>query len=167
VSLDWPTAFELGIPVAFTIAAAILWDLWVHPASPPQFHGYAVRQGWQVDPNAILDRDLREGRLTGAIVAVHDQLIRELSGHRNLSRDEIRRHSSRLAPPNAPPVERACRAVRLLEKTYRLAAMVEDPRRTDLWSRWRRPVWRTRSRERYLSALTEANAIWPALTEGG
>jgi hypothetical protein len=166
VTFDWGTGFELAIPVLLAIAVALLWDLWIRPASPPRFQGYVVRQGWQVDPNAVLDRDLRNDRLTGAIVAVHEHLVRELADHRKLSRREIRRRSHRLGTPADPPVERACRAVRVLEWTYPLAVMVEDPHRTDLWSRWRRPLWRARARAEYLAALAESEAIWPALTEG-
>jgi len=53
--------------------------------------------------------------------------------------------------------------VRALEATYSLAYRVEDPFRTDLWSRWRRPVWRVRARQRFEKELSEVESLWPLL----
>jgi len=159
VTLDWGTALELLIPLVIVVSAAFAWDAWSRPAAPPRFRPYAVRQGWQVDPLAFLDRDLRMGRLTTAILTVHDDLVRDLTQRRGLTASEIRATARRFGTPSPPSTVRACRTVLSLEQTYLLAARVEDPRRTDLWSEWRRPVWRLRARQRFSAELAEAQAL--------
>ena len=163
MTLNWSTGFELTIPLILAIGLALAWDSWHRPSSPPRLKAYAVRQGWQVDPVAFLDRDLRAGRLTTAVLSVRDQLWVELTGPHKLAPAEVRRRGSLLGPLTDPSVDRACRAVRALEREYQLAAKVEDPRRTDLWSTWRRPVWRERARSRFETTLAEVESLWPGL----
>jgi hypothetical protein len=167
MTLDAETAFEFLIPLVVVVGVAFAWDAWNRPAAPPRFHPYAVRQGWQVDPLAFLDRDLRAGRLTTAILTVRDDLTRELVQRHGLTRAEIRAHSRHLGTPSDPLIDRACRAVLSLERTYLLAARVEDPQRTDLWSRWRRPAWRARARDEFDAELAEATALRSAFEEPG
>jgi len=115
----------------------------------------------------VLDRDLREGRLTTAAVAVHDRLIGELSGRYRLTATEIRRAWWTFRHEPNPTVERACHLVSDLERTYLLAQRAEDPRRSDPWSRWRKPVWRAAARDRFSTELAEAETLWPALVGSG
>lgn len=154
----------LAVPLLIAICSAFAWILWSRPASPPRFHGYAVRHGWQVDPNAWLDQDLRKGRLTGGILTVRDRLLLELTRGHHLSLRQVRRPAILPRPKWDPVLDRACREVRALEATYSLAFRAEDPSRTDLWSRWRRPVWRTRARQRFEKELSEVESLWPTLS---
>ncbi len=162
MTTDLPGPFVFAVPLLLAILLAFAWTLWSRPAKPPRFAGYAVRQGWQVDPMALLNVDLRRGRLTGGIVAVRDRLLLELTERLDLTPQEIRRRfPTALAARRAPAVHRACAEVRALEATYAIAYRVEDPLRTDLWSRWRRPVWRARSRQRFEEELSEAESLFP------
>lgn len=165
MTLDWPTLLELAIPLVIALGATFAWDAWVRPASPSRFEPYAIRGAWQVDPISLLDQDLRRGRLTGAITAVHDQLLQELTLRHGMTAAEIARGSARLGGPPMPPTERACRVIRAMVATYGAASRTEDPRRTDLWSQWRRPVWRDKAERQFRAELAEAEAVWPTLVE--
>jgi len=163
VTADLSGPLVLVIPLIVAILSALAWILWSRPVEPPRFRGYAVRQGWQVDPMARLDRDLRQGRLTSGIVAVRDILLLELAARYHLSPTQVRRSTPFARPRRGPGVDRACRVVRSLEATYTIASLVEDPRRTDLWSRWRRPAWRALARRRFEEELSAVESLWPAL----
>jgi hypothetical protein len=163
VTADLTGPLVLAVPLLIGIASAFAWVLWSRPAKPPRFRGYAVRQGWQVDPMARLDRELREGRLTGGIIAIRDRLLLSLMYRHHLSLHQVRRRSGIRRAKRDPTIDRACREVRALEATYSLAYRVEDPFRADLWSRWRRPVWRARSRRQFEKELSEAESLWPLL----
>ena len=156
-------SLAFGVPLLIALLTAIAWDLWSRPAEPPRFAAYTVRQGWKIDPIALLDQDLRLGRLTGAIFAVHDRLVRELTERHGLRPAEILRDILPLQQRRDPTIDRACRSVRALEVTYQIANRVEDPRRTDVWSQWRRPVWRSSARRRFQAELSEIESIWPVL----
>lgn len=153
----------LAIPSLIAFLAAFTWDAWARPALPPRFAGYAVRQGWQIDPIAVLDQDLRHEKITRAVIAVRDRLVRELTAHHGLTARAIARAGLPFAPRREPTVDLACRTVRELETTFQIAARAEDPERTDLWSRWRRPVWRATARRRYEAELASITSFWPAL----
>jgi len=154
----------LAVPLLILVFAVLAWVTWSHPASPPRRgRGYAVRQGWQIDPMAVLNRDLREGRIGSGIVAVRDRLLLELSEQHHLSAEDVRRRFFLLRPRPAPVIARSCRTVRALETTFEIAFRAEDPRRTDLWTRWRRPVWRERARQRFEEELSEVETLWPRL----
>ena len=157
----------LAVPSALVFIAAVGWDAWARPALPPRFRGYAVRQGWQVDPLALLDSELRKDKISTAIAAVRDRVVRELVQHHKLTVRAIGRAGSPFLSAKNEPVAEACRAVRQLDLAYRLAARAEDPRRTDLWSRWRRPVWRARARYRFEQQLGHLPSFWPALEGAG
>jgi len=159
VALSGP--WVLAIPFTVAIIAVFAWLLWSRPARPPQFQGYTVRRGWQVDPLSLLERDLQEGRLTAGILTVRDRLEHLLTERYSLTPPEI--HEIFIRADRSPEVVRACREVRALESTAAIASRVEDPRRTDLWSRWRRPVWRKRAYERFRTELSEIESLWPAL----
>jgi hypothetical protein len=163
VTTDLTGPFVLAVPLLIAIFCTFAWILWSRPASPPRFRGYAVRQGWQVDPMAWLDQDLRKGRLTGGIIVVRDRLLLELARGHHVSLRQARRSPLLHRAKRDSVVDRACRQVRALEATYSLAYRVEDPFRMDLWSRWRRPVWRERARRRFEKELSEAQSLWPLL----
>lgn len=165
MTLDGATLLELAIPLAIALGAWFAWDAWVRPASPPRFQPYSIRRAWQVDPLALLDGDLRRGHLMGAITTVHDQLLRELTLRHGMTATEIAHGPAWLGRPSETPVERACRVVRAMVATYRIAGRAEDPQRTDLWSQWRRPVWRDAAERRFRAEFAEAEAVWPALSE--
>jgi len=164
-------AGAVGFSVSLALGSALLLDLVVffgwetgpHPAEPPRFVGYSVRQGWRVDPIALLDQDLRRARLTWAVTVVHDRLVGELTVRHGLNPVDIL--SSTLPSPRRrdPVIDRACRIVVALEETYRLAYRAEDPLRTDLWSDWRRPTWRSSARRRFQEELSEVEELWPRL----
>jgi hypothetical protein len=155
--------FVLAVPLFLAFVAAFAWILWSRPAKPPRFRGYAVRLDWQVDPMARLDRDLRRGRLTGGIVAVRDRLLVELTEHRGLTPRDVRRLGGSAGARRTSPVERACQELRALEATYWIAYRAEDPLRRDVWSRWRRPVWRKRARREFAAELSEIESLWSLL----
>jgi len=159
--LSGPLVLEL--PILLALISVFAWTLWSRPAAPPRFHGYAVRQGWQVDPIAVLDQDLRQGRLTGGILAVRDRLLIELTQHHGLELAQIRRKFSFSRVPRTPEVTMACEAVRALEATYSVAYRAENPLLTDLWTRWRRPVWREQARRQFEKELSDVENLWPAL----
>lgn len=161
--VDLSGPIVLAVPLLVATAAGFAWILWPRPANPPRFRGYAVRQGWQVDPLAVLERDLRQGHLSVGIVDLRDRLWRELSEHHHLSPIEIR--SWRLIPAEdwGQAVQEACQLVRALETTLLLASRAEDPQRLDLWSRWRRPAWRERARRRFEAELSDVESLWPRL----
>jgi len=163
VSADLSGPLVLEVPTLLALISAFAWILWSRPASPPRFHGYAVRQGWQVDPIALLDEDLRKGRLTAGILAVRDRLLVELTQHHGIDLPQIRRRLSFSRVPLAPEVTKACEAVRALEATYSIAYRVENPFLTDLWTRWRRPVWRAQALRRLEKELSEVETLWPSL----
>ena len=163
MTLGTATAVELALPLAAALVAAFAWDAWVRPVAPPRFQPYSIRPDWQVDPLAILDQDLRRGRLTVAIRVVHDRLLEALVEGGRVAPAEIGRYPARLGGPGQPPVERTCRLVRVMAATHRIAALAEDPRRTDLWSSWRRPAWRARAEQRFRAELAEAEMVWPEL----
>ena len=165
MTLDWATAAELTIPLVLAVGAAFTWDAWAKLSSPPMFTPYAIRRGWQVDPLALLDQDLRQGHLTGAISAVHDQLLRELLEHHKMDPGVIAHGPSRLGRPGDSPTSRACRLVRSMVTTYGIASRAESARRDDLWAQWRRPAWRTAAERRFLVEFAEAEAVWPQLAE--
>ena len=156
-------AVVLGASMVIAFLAALLWDLWSHPADPPRFAGYRVHQGWKVDPVAVLDAELRRGHLTAAIVAVHDRLVTELLDHHRLTPREIRGGLFHSTAARGPAIDRACAAVRSLERTYEVAYRVEDPRRTDLWSEWRRADWTAQVRREFGAELAEVESMWPLL----
>lgn len=153
----------LAVPLLLAIVAAFAWILVSRPAKPPRFRGYAVRQGWQVDPIALLDQDLRRERLTSGIIAVRDRLLLELTGRYRISLKEVRRSLLPVRSGRGPAVDEACREVRALEATYAIAYRVEDPLRTDLWSRWRRPAWREQARRRFEEELSAVETLWSRL----
>ena len=153
----------LTVPLLLAISCGFAWILWSRPAKPPRFRGYAVRQGWQVDPMARLDQELREGRLTGGIIAIRDRLLTSLMYRHHLSLRQVRRPPLSRQAKRDPTIDRACREVRALETTYSIAYRVEDPLRTDLWSRWRRPVWQARARRRFEQELSEVESLWTLL----
>jgi len=163
VTADLTGPLVLAVPLLIAIGCAFAWMLWSRPAIPPRFRGYAVRHGWQIDPMAWLDQDLRKGRWTGGILTVRDRLLLELTRGHHLSLRQVRRPPLLRRAKRDPVVDRACREVRALEATYSLAYRVEDPFRTDLWSRWRRPVWRVRARQRFEKELSEVESLWPLL----
>jgi hypothetical protein len=155
--------YLLALPLVLAMGLAFAWILWSRPASPPRFHGYVVRQSWQIDPLAFLERDLREGQFTRGILSVRDRLLVELHERHGLSPTRVRRRLRSARVRQEPTIERACQEVRALEKTYSIAFRAEDPSRTDLWSRWRKPVWRERARSRFEMELTEVETLWPLL----
>jgi hypothetical protein len=161
--VDLSGPFVLTVPLVVATAAGFVWLAWARPASPPRFRGYVVRQGWQVDPLAVLELDLRQGHLSAGILEVRDRLWRELSDHHHLTPVDIRRWH--LIPPEdwGQAVQEACQHVRALEATLLLASRAEDPRRVDLWSRWRKPAWRARARRRFEQELSEVETLWPRL----
>lgn len=159
IALGGPFVFL--IPLLIAIGLTFGWLAWSRPANPPRFSGYAVRQDWQVDPMALLDRDLRAGRWTAGIIAVHDRLLAELTRGHRLTPAQIRRRFPRAR--RDPAVDQACRALRSLEATYPIAYRAEDPARKDLWSRWRRPVWQERARREFQDELSQVEALWPLL----
>ncbi|HLM70085.1 MAG TPA: hypothetical protein VK423_01710 [Thermoplasmata archaeon] len=153
----------LAIPSAIAFLAAVAWDSWARPAVPPRFQGYSLHQGWRVDPVAVLDEDLRHEKLTGAVAIVRSRLLRELIVHHELSAREVERIGGPFGPRVAPTIRLACRTVRDLEVTYRIAERVEDPRRTDPWSQWRRPRWQVMARSRFEGELRRIETFWSSL----
>jgi len=153
----------LAVPSVIAFLAAFSWDAWARPAVPPQFAGYVVRQGWRVDPIAVLDQDLRHEKLAGAVITVHDRLVRELTVRHGLTSREIARRGLPFGRRRDPLIDLACRKVRELETTYRIASRAEDSRRTDLWSRWRRPDWRANARRRFEAELSWIESVWSTL----
>ena len=158
--------FVLTVPLLVALIVAFGWILWSRPILPFRFTGYAVRQGWQIDPMARLDASLRHGRLSAGILAVRDRLLIQLMREHHLTPREVRSRFLAAGRPKDPVVDRACAAVRALETTYSLAFLSEDPERRDLWTRWRRPVWRERARRRFESELSEVESLWPLLEAG-
>jgi hypothetical protein len=161
IALSGPLA--LAVPLGLTILALIAWAIWSRPANPPRLQGYSVRQGWQVDPMALLDRDLKEGRLARGVLMARDRLRLELSERHQLSDADVRRRFYLFRAKPAPEIGRACALVRGLETTYDISIRAEDPQQTDLWSRWRRPAWRARARRRFEEELSEIETLWPRL----
>ena len=153
----------LLVPLLLGIGAAFAWVLSSRPVSPPRLRGYATRQSWQVDPGAILDRDLRAGRLSSGILVARDRLFLTLTDRHHLSPVTIRRRWQRGRRRTAPVLREACRTVRRLESTYGVAHRAEDLSRTDLWSRWRRPAWRERARREFEEEFTEVERVLPRL----
>jgi hypothetical protein len=163
VSLSEPLLFT--IPLVIAVLAAIAWLQWGRPVNPPRLRGYAVRQGWQVDPIALLDRELLEGRLAEGILSVHTLLRNELAEHHQITARDLERQFYLFGNKPSPAVREACSQVRALATTYLIASRAEDPRRTDLWSRWRRPSWRAEAERRFEEELTAVEALWPRLEE--
>jgi hypothetical protein len=161
VSLAGPVA--LAVPLLVTLFAVFAWGLWDRSADPPRLRGYAVRQGWQVDPIALLNRDLQDGRMAAGVLAVHDLVLGELTGRHHVSARAIRRQSIFARPDEGSPLRRACDLVVALETTYEIAYRAEDRKRTDLWSRWRRPKWRELARQRFGEELSAVESVWPLL----
>ncbi|MGD0588998.1 MAG: hypothetical protein ABSA63_09455 [Thermoplasmata archaeon] len=153
----------LAVPSVVAFLAAVGWDSWARPALPPRFTGYAVRQGWQVDPLAVLDQDLRHEKLTSAVVTVRDRLVRELTLGHGLTLHDIATVGRPFRPPRDASIETACRAIRRLDLVYEVASRAEDLRRTDLWSRWRRPAWRATARRRFEEELSVIRSVWAPL----
>jgi len=158
---------ELAVPLVIVVSATFAWLLWSRPAKPPRFRGYAVRQGWQVDPLAPLNWDLRQGRIAVGVGAVRDRLVSELSEGREIDPRELRRSPIFSRSDRSSGTERARRQLRALDITYELAARAEDPQRTDLWSRWRKPVWREKARQRFEAELAELDALWSTWEKAG
>jgi len=163
VSLSEPLLFT--IPLAISVLAPIAWGYWGRPMNPPRLRGYAVRQGWQVDPIALLDRELREGRLAEGILSVHDLLLNELAERHQTTARDVQRQFYLFGKKPSLAVRQACSQVRSLRITYMIASRAEDPRRTDLWSRWRRPSWRAEAQRRFEEELTAVESLWPRLEE--
>jgi len=155
--------YLLTVPLLLAFVADLAWVAWSQPALPPLFRGYAVRGAWEVDPLAILDQGLRRDQWSVGILAVRDRLMNELHDRYDLPFPEMRR---RFLPPSFrhPAIARACSEVRALESTYSLALRAEDPLRTDLWSQWRRPVWRAQVRREF---ERELHAVETLLAEPG
>ncbi len=153
----------LTLPILLVAGVAIGWWVWNRSANPPQFRGYAVRIGWMVDPIAWLDRDLRNGALTSGISAVLRELLHELVDGHHLTNSDIYGVFPRPRVREDPLLRRARRAVRQLEVARHLAELAEDPGRSDLWSRWRRPVRRSRARRILDHELGEIREIWPQM----
>jgi len=163
VTLSGPLLFT--IPLAISVVAAIAWLQWGRPVNPPRLRGYAVRQGWQVDPIALLDRELLEGRLAEGILSVHNLLRNELAERHQITARDVQRQFYFFGKKPSRAVREACSQVRSLATTYLVAARAEDPRRTDLWSRWRRPSWRAEAERRFEEELTVVESLWPRLEE--
>jgi hypothetical protein len=166
VTAGLSASLALGLAMPFAFLSSISWELWGRPADPPRFTGYSVRPGWKIDPIALLDQDLRRDRLTWAVTMVHDRLVGELTGHYGMTPDQILGSVFPTRDARPPVIDRACRAVLALEDTYRLAFLAEDPNRKDVWSEWRRPVWRSEARRRFQEELDEVVTIWPYLESG-
>ncbi|MGA8605166.1 MAG: hypothetical protein WB788_08965 [Thermoplasmata archaeon] len=163
VSLSEPLLFT--IPLVISVLAAIVWLQWGRPVNPPRLRGYAVRQGWQIDPIALLDRELLEGRMAEGILSVHNLLSSELAERHQITAWDVQRQFYFFGKKPSPAVREACSQVRALATTYLIAARAEDPRRTDLWSRWRRPSWRAEAERRFDEELTAVESLWPRLEE--
>jgi hypothetical protein len=157
------TALPLTLPLVIAAGAALTWWSWRRFANPPRFSGYPVRIRWMVDPIAWLDRDLRNGRLAPGISAVLGRLLQELNQYHHLSNQELYRWFRPYRISRDPLLLRAWRLVRRLDDAYRLADLAEDPRLTDLWSRWRRPVRKARAGAIFEEGFREVRAIWPQL----
>jgi hypothetical protein len=160
-ALSGPLLFT--VPFVTAVVTALVWANWSKPADPPRLRGYAVRQGWQVDPIALLDRELLEGRLADGILAVHDRLLTELIEHHGLKATDVQRQFYLLGKKPPTVVREACAQVRALAATYEVAYRAEDRGRTDLWSRWRRPAWAEAARLRFEEELSAVEALWPQL----
>ncbi|MGA8664565.1 MAG: hypothetical protein WB809_05825 [Thermoplasmata archaeon] len=160
---DPTVAIAVGVSIFATFLAFCGWATWSRPAEPPRFRGYAVRQGWKVDPIALLDQDLRRGRLAWAVTLVHDRLVHELTDRHGLTPREIVARTRPGPSGRLPAVDRACRVLVSLEATYQIAYRAEDPHRTDVWSAWRKPVWRAAARRRFENELTEVEGLWAPL----
>ena len=156
----------LTLPVVIVAGAAVTWWSWRRFANPPRFSRYAVRIRWMVDPVAWLDRDLRNGRLAPGIGAVLLRVLQELDQRHHLSSEELYSRWRPYRISHDPLLLRAWRLVRRLDSAYRLADLAEDPRLTDFWSRWRRPVRNARAASLFEEALGEVRAIWPRLEAG-
>ena len=158
---DLNATFGLEVALLLAFFAFAVWAWWSRSADPPRFRPYAVRQGWKVDPIALLDQDLRRGRLLWAVTLVHDRLVHELTGRFGLTPEEIVGPPGPGGPARRPEVLVACQTVVALQKTYELAYRAEDPERTDVWSEWRKPAWRQAARHRFESELAQVVALWP------
>jgi hypothetical protein len=143
-----------------------VWALGVRPVAAPALVPYAFRQGWNVDPNALLYSELLAGRFSLAVSTVHARLVHELTGRYRLRTDEIVGPVRPARVRQSETLEAACRLVVRLEGTLLLAQRVEDASRTDLWSEWRRPDRIDTVRRRLGAELEEAYRLFPAL-EGG
>ncbi len=155
--------FPLTVPLVLVAGTAIAWWTWNRSANPPRFWGYSVRIGWRVDPVAWLDRDLRHDLLAPGIYSVLQRLLRELAGPPQLRSAEIFGWLTPGRVRRDPLLLRARRTARRLDAAYRLANLAEDPRGTDVWSRWRRPIRRAKARQIFEEQLREIDAIWPRL----
>jgi hypothetical protein len=153
----------LTLPLVIAVGAAVTWWSWRRFANPPRFSRYPVRIRWMVDPMAWLDRDLRNGQLASGIDAVLGRLVYELNEYHYLSNEEIFTPFRPYRISHDPLLLRACRLVRRMDGAYRLADLAEDPRLTDPWSRWRRPIRKAKAREIFKEGLREIHAIWPQL----
>jgi hypothetical protein len=146
--------FEL--PLLLVTAAVVAWFVGSRSALPPRFTGYSLRNQWSVDPVAALQLDLRDDRLTSAILMVRARLLYEIAQRANAGTYGT---LLRTGPKN-PSLRRAWGVVRRLEATYRIAARYEDPELTDPWSRWRRRSWRATARRRFDRLLEESGSVW-------
>lgn len=160
------TALPLTLPLGVAAGVALAWWSWRRFADPPRFSGYPARIRWMVDPVAWLDRDLRAGRLAPGISATSGRLVQELIRYHSVSTEEIYTWFRPYRIGHNPLLLRAVRLVRLLDGAYRLADMAEDPRLTDPWSRWRRPVRKAQARQLFEEGLREFQVIWPQLEAG-
>lgn len=159
------TNVSYGIPLLLLSAIAVFWILSRYAHLPPLFRAIEPDRSWVKGPLAIVEEGVAANRIGPAIAYTTyrvDEVLRTRYGFLP-TRPVLLWAGQRRVPAEARTL---LRTRQTLYRAFYLAMMAETEDRRDLWSRWRRPVWESRSRGLFASALADLEELLPRLEAG-